>query len=154
MNNKIVIPNELMLGEVSAMLSEGREVIILTKGVSMLPFIRGGIDSVLLVAKDSPVPGDIALCEIRPGHYVLHRIVAIDEKVVLLHGDGNLRGTESCTPAAIKGVVKSILRPDGKQRYPSAPRALRAWKLWKALPLLCRRVILKIYRIIYYRKQI
>ena len=45
---KVILPNALMLGEVSRMLDDGHSVVIMTKGASMSPFIRGERDSVEL----------------------------------------------------------------------------------------------------------
>jgi len=77
--NKVVLPNDIMLGEVTALLREGKKVIIMTKGNSMLPFIRGEKDSVNLELRDTLEEGDIALAQIRPGHYVLHRVVSVED---------------------------------------------------------------------------
>ena len=104
-HTKVTMPNAVLLGEVKQFLREGRRVILQVKGNSMLPFIRGGRDSVELTAESSYGIGDIVLAEIDKGHYVLHRIVAIGgheaaDKVVLM-GDGNLRGTEECWHARI-----------------------------------------------------
>ena len=73
-STRITLPNEVMLGSVKELLAEGQQVIIMTKGFSMLPFIVGKRDSVLLEKRPSVQPGEIALAEISPGHYVLHRV--------------------------------------------------------------------------------
>lgn len=147
--NKIVLPNEIMLGEVSALLSEGKEVEILTKGVSMLPFIKGDIDSVLLVRKDTVEAGDIVLAEILDGRYVLHRVRRVSARGVILKGDGNLRGTERCAVSDVKGTVKTIIRP-GHTIDPNSPAQIRNWKRWCKLPRLVRRVVLGILRRVLY----
>ena len=48
MTEKRVIPNEILLGEVTSLLAEGQEVVLLTKGGSMMPFLRSERDSVAL----------------------------------------------------------------------------------------------------------
>ena len=50
---KIVLPNAIMLGQVSEFLGEGHSVVIMTKGQSMSPFIRGERDSVELLRRPS-----------------------------------------------------------------------------------------------------
>ena len=55
------LPNEVLLGEISALLAEGREVAFTPKGTSMLPFIRGGRDSVTLKKLAEVKVGDIVL---------------------------------------------------------------------------------------------
>ncbi|MBR4809750.1 MAG: S24/S26 family peptidase, partial [Bacteroidales bacterium] len=93
---RIIVPNAIMLGQVTEFLNEGKSVVINTKGQSMSPFIRGERDSVELVKNPSVEVGDIVLAQIRPGHYVLHRVNAISGERVRLKGDGNLDITEAC----------------------------------------------------------
>ena len=42
------IPNEILFAEVRRLIAENRNVTLKAKGSSMLPFIRGGEDSVVL----------------------------------------------------------------------------------------------------------
>jgi hypothetical protein len=147
--NKLVLPNEVMLGEVSALLAEGKEVVIMTKGVSMLPFIRGEIDSVALAQEELFEEGDIVLAEISKGHYVLHRVRRIAGDGVVLKGDGNLRGIERCPASAVRGVVRQIIRPRRKVD-PHSPWQMRLWRIWCSLPQIVRRGILGIERRIIY----
>ena len=95
---RITLPNDVMLGSVKELIREGHPVVIMTKGVSMLPFIIGGKDSVLLVAPEGLKAGDIALAEVVPGKYVLHRVREVSREKVVLQGDGNYRGQELCRP--------------------------------------------------------
>ena len=103
--NKVILPNDLLLGEVSEMLSEGRTVIIPTKGRSMLPFIRGDRDSGKLRRKDDVSVGDVVLARLPGERYVLHRVIRIDGEDVTLMGDGNIVGTESCRKEDVSGTV-------------------------------------------------
>ena len=90
---KLLLPNEVLLGEVERMLDEGREVLMVPKGRSMLPFIRGEVDKVLLSKPKELKVGDIALAWV-DDRYVMHRVIAIDGQQVTLMGDGNLQGRE------------------------------------------------------------
>ena len=132
-----VIPNEILLGEVGELLAEGKEVELLTKGCSMLPFIVGERDSVLLKKMDKVSVGDIVLARTGRG-YVLHRVFALDGEKVTLMGDGNLKGTESCCLDDISGIVKEILKPARRVK----PGKGRLWRLLRPF----RRYILFIYR--------
>lgn len=143
--HKIVVPNAILLGEVKALLAEGKDVVIPTKGNSMLPFIRGGVDSVKLRKLGSIAIGDIVLAEIREGTYVLHRVFALDGDMVTLMGDGNRRGTERCTAADIAGTALTILKHNGKEVDCRSPRALRQARIWRGL-LPLRRILLGFYR--------
>lgn len=136
---KMVLPNEILLGEVSDMLAEGMEVIIMTKGNSMLPFIIGDRDSVKLKKMDGIGIGDIVLAEITKGHYVLHRVFEMDGDRVTLMGDGNLKGTEKCLTSDIKGTVTDIITPSGRHKK------VTSGKYWRKL-MPFRRIILGIYR--------
>lgn len=143
---KVILPNAIMLGEVTRMLREGHSVVIMTKGASMSPFIRGERDSVELIHEEKVKVGDIVLAQINPGHYVLHRINAISGEKVRLKGDGNLDGTEACTMADICGKVSFILRPNGRKIDCSTPRFARASRRWVAAPRIVRRIVLGFYR--------
>ena len=143
---RIVLPNAVMLGQVNEFLSEGHSVVIMTKGQSMSPFIRGERDSVELLRQPSVAVGDIVLSQIRPGHYVLHRVNAIDGENVRLKGDGNLDGTESCTLGDICGTAVAILRPGGRRIDCTSKRWQRRFRRWVAAPRIVRRIVLGFYR--------
>ncbi len=136
--DKRIIPNDILLGEVAAVLNEGREAVITPTGNSMLPFIRGGKDCVTLRRMDGVAVGDIVLVH-TGGRYILHRIIAVDGEALTLMGDGNIKGTEHCTTADVIGTVTEIIRPDGRRRAPGKGR------LWATLKPL-RRYILAVYR--------
>ena len=142
----ITLPNDVMLGGVKELLAEGRQVVIMTKGVSMLPFILGKRDSVVLEKRPTVAPGDIALAEIAPGHYVLHRVREASDDAVLLQGDGNYRGQERCRPESIAGTVVAIQTPGKPDRNPYAPAEMRRWRRWAGLPAIVRRYYLAFYR--------
>ncbi|MBR5077034.1 MAG: S24/S26 family peptidase [Bacteroidales bacterium] len=133
-----IIPNDILLGEVATVLREGREAVITPSGNSMLPFIRGGKDRVVLRRMDGAAVGDIVLMH-ADGRYVLHRVIARDGDALTLMGDGNLRGTETCTTGDVVGTVTEILRPDGRRRVPGKGRFWRL--LWPV-----RRYLLAIYK--------
>lgn len=145
-SGKITVPNAIMLGEVTRLIREGHSVVIMTKGYSMLPFIIGDRDSVELVAPDNLKPGDIALAQIRPGVYVLHRIIAIEGDGITLKGDGNLVGTEKCTVADICGVATKIILPSGKETDCTTPSFVRRSRIWRNAPYIVRRLFLGIFR--------
>lgn len=136
--DKKTFPNALLLGEVAAVLDEGREAIISPTGNSMLPFIRGGVDRVVLSPRRDAAVGDAVLVRIGE-RYLLHRIIAREGDALTLMGDGNLVGTESCTVADVLGTVTEILRPDGRRRSPGKAR------FWRALKPI-RRYLLGVYR--------
>lgn len=143
---RITLPNDVMLGSVRDLIKEGHPVVIMTKGVSMLPFIEGKKDSVLLVAPEGLKPGDIALAEVVPGRYVLHRVRGVSADRVVLQGDGNYRGQEVCPPGQVCAKVKEIQHPDGSSTDPASGRQQRRWRRWVAVPPIVRRYWLALYR--------
>ncbi|RNC64562.1 S24/S26 family peptidase [Proteiniphilum sp. X52] len=140
----VTLSNEVMLPEVARMLSEGKQVTIRAKGNSMLPFIVGGKDSVVLEGKGLYGVGDIVLAEIRPKLFVLHRILKIDDEQVTLMGDGNISGMEQCRRENICGRVITIIHK-GRQIDCDSKKSHRKARLWKSL-LPVRRYLLGIYR--------
>lgn len=135
---KVVLPNEVLLGEVVRLIGEGREVVMTPKGNSMLPFIRGEVDRIKLVQPDKLCVGDIVLAYFG-NRYILHRIVAINGDEIILMGDGNLKDTEQGNRSDVVGKVVEIITPDNRQHKPR-----KAW-LWRHT-LFFRKYLLKIYR--------
>ena len=133
---KMIVPNEVLLEQASELLSKGIEVIIMTKGNSMRPFIAGEKDSVNLKKMDDVGVGDVVLARLAPGRYVLHRVIAVDGDALTLMGDGNLVGTESCRKADVLGTAIGIVGPAGRTRkVPKAVlwrkiRPVRRYMLW------------------------
>lgn len=141
----MLVPNAILLSEVSSLLAEGKEVELKTKGYSMLPFIVGDRDSVRL-RQETVSEGDVVLAEIAPRHYVLHRIVSMNEGAVTLKGDGNLVGTEHCRLEDIKGKAVAVIRPKGRPRDLAGSGAKARAARWNALPYIVRRYTLAIIR--------
>lgn len=135
---KIVLPNEVLLGEVTELLGEGREVVMTPKGNSMLPFIHGCIDSVVLKKAPHYSKGDIVLACFK-GIFVMHRIISIDGSSVTLMGDGNIMGCEKGNVDEIFGKVIDIVTPKGRHHKPT-----KGIVWYWLLPI--RKYILKIHR--------
>ncbi|MCS2261953.1 MULTISPECIES: S24/S26 family peptidase [Bacteroides] len=150
--DRILLPNALLLGEVEKILADGRSVMLRATGNSMLPFIVGGRDSVLVRRPSEMRPlqvGQIALAHLPDSRYVLHRIVHIDGTEIVLMGDGNLRETESCRLSGIVGVVTKIVR-NGRYVDSDARLERRKAEVWgRLLPV--RRYLLYLYRWIWKR---
>lgn len=143
--NKVVVPNAILLGEVKSLLAEGKDVVIPTKGSSMLPFIRGSRDSVALRKLETLEVGDIVLAEIRKGVYVLHRVFELDGDDVTLMGDGNLRGVEKCRRSDVAGTALKVLKDGVKEVDCRGPKAMRKARIWRRIRPF-RRIILGFYR--------
>ena len=137
-------PDEVLIKEIKRQLSEGRQVVMCVKGRSMLPFIRGGKDSVVLESAGFVKVGDVLLCEVGAGNYVLHRLIKKEKRVLVLMGDGNIRGTEHCHASKLCGKAITVIRK-GRKCNPDSKSWIFMFRLWrKMLPL--RRYILAVYR--------
>lgn len=118
-------------------LKDGKVIALVPQGISMLPFIKGGVDQVYLLKRDKVAVGDIVLVEYH-GKHILHRVYAVDGEKITLMGDGNLEGTEQVAADEVLGTVVEIVH-DGRHLKPK-----KAW-LWRHL-LPMRRYLLKIHR--------
>ena len=118
-------------------LKDGKVIALVPQGISMLPFIKGGVDQVYLLKKEKVAVGDIVLVEYH-GKHILHRVYAVDGEKITLMGDGNLEGTEQVAADEVMGTVVDIVH-NGRHLKPK-----KAW-LWRHL-LPMRRYLLKIHR--------
>ena len=134
-----------IIEEAILLVDEGVSVTLPVNGNSMLPFIIGGKESVILQQPESPDVGDVVLAWVDGCRYVVHRIVRIDGERVTLMGDGNLVGTEHCLLNDIKARVTHVVSADNKERDLHNRWRMHAAKLWYWLRPL-RRVLLAIYR--------
>ncbi|MBR5703253.1 MAG: S24/S26 family peptidase [Bacteroidales bacterium] len=136
--DKRVVANQVLLEDAARLMEEGREVNFTPLGSSMLPFIRGGKDSVILRKMPTVDVGDIALVRLEGPRYVLHRVIRKDGNKLTLMGDGNIAGTEDCTVSDVLGTVTAIV----KRKCTITPGKGRWWRILKPI----RRYILAIYR--------
>ncbi|MBD5356916.1 MAG: hypothetical protein HDR88_07940 [Bacteroides sp.] len=141
-----IIDNDLLLGEICDLLSEGKKVKLRAKGNSMMPFIRGNEDILMIAPPDKLHKGDVVLARISGKRYVVHRIIRITGNLVKLMGDGNLYESEECSRADIFGSVESVIH-NGNRHNLRSSRARLCAVAWRfLLPL--RRVKGKISRLI------
>ncbi len=139
-----VVANNILLDEAVEHIAAGEDVEIPTKGSSMLPFIVGGKDTLILTAAPRVEVGDIVLAKINNTTYVVHRIIAIEGRKVTLMGDGNIKGCEHCTTEQIYAKVKAVIHNGKKVEFDTA-RHRRQARLWRGL-LPLRRIILGVWR--------
>lgn len=143
----MIVPNDIFMPEVEKILREGKRVVLKAKGNSMMPFIHHMKDSVVIapVSPNELSPGNIVLARINgKNSYVLHRILHIQDDMVVLMGDGNLRGKEICNIANICGKVIKILSKE-KEIDPNSKSEKRKAYFWaKLLPF--RRWLLFLYK--------
>ena len=131
--------------EALRLVQEGVTVTFPVTGQSMLPFIIGGKESVILHAPGLTAVGDVVVARVDGNRYVVHRIINIDGDHVTLMGDGNVRGTEHCLLKDVKARVTHVVSADNKKRDLYSRWRVRAAKLWYWLRPI-RRYLLAIYR--------
>ena len=139
------VSDEEIIRNAVSLVNEGLAVTMLVKGRSMLPFILGGLESVVLTRPEHIVPGDVVLARIGEAHYVLHRVMEISDGRVVLMGDGNIRGREVCRPEDVLARADEVVGEDGRHRRLDTPAQKRRARLWRRL-LPVRRWILAVYR--------
>ena len=136
--------NEI-IEEAIRLVDEGVSVTLPVNGNSMLPFIIGGKESVILQEPEQLEVGDVVLAWADGYRYVVHRIIHIDGDNVTLMGDGNLVGTEHCLLNDIKALVTHVVDAKERTNYLYNGWRKRAAKVWFWLRPI-RRYLLAIYR--------
>lgn len=139
------VTDEQIITDAVRLVQEGLAVTMLVKGHSMLPFILGGLESVVLTKPGTVRPGDVVLARLGDGHFVLHRVMEVSPERVELMGDGNLYGREVCRPQDVLARADEVVGEDGKHRRLDTPKMQRRARLWRRL-LPVRRWILAVYR--------
>lgn len=116
-------------------------VVIEPRGISMLPFLKEGRDSVRLVSPTAaPRKYDIVLYRVRD-EYVLHRIIGFDGDNYIICGD-NCRGWERGHGRGdIIAVVDEIYR-NGKPEKPHCLKNRIYERLWCSS--LLKRIVMKL----------
>lgn len=105
--------NDVLFGEISALLAAGKEVTVTVKGRSMMPFLVGGRDRVTLrrCRPEDIRRGCVVLARTGgDGRVVLHRVVRRTGDRLVLQGDGNRVQTETADVADVAGMASSFVR--------------------------------------------
>ena len=132
-----------IIDEAVALMNEGYSVTLPVSGRSMLPFIIGGKESVILAPPAGLKRGIVALAWVENRRYVLHRIERIEGESVTLMGDGNLVGREHCSIGDVKAIATHVVDRNQKRHYLYTRWRKTASEIWWAL-LPLRRYILKL----------
>lgn len=105
-NQRKTISNTAAFSLVAEMLHQGETVRISVQGQSMLPFFQSGSSITLRPIQEGDIQvGHVVLGETTGNHFVVHRIIKVEEKKVILLGDGNVIGTETIPKEKIHGIV-------------------------------------------------
>ena len=110
-------------------LAHGQSVRFKPKGISMLPMLRQGIDTVTLTAiTDNPKKYDIVLYHRDNGKYVLHRIVGVGQTYTMI-GDNQYVKEQGIRRDQIIATVTAYTRGDREYRMDSIRQQLYC-RLW------------------------
>lgn len=141
----MVNSDEIIIQEAIRLVNEGLSVTFPVKGNSMLPFIIGGCESIILQKPEQLRVGLVVLAWVDGTRYVVHRIIRIDGDHITLMGDGNIAGTEHCLRSDVKAIATHVV--DAKGEIHDLYNRWRQWgaRLWFLLRPV-RRYILAIYR--------
>ena len=123
----------------------GERVTLPVNGHSMLPFIVGWRDCVILQKPAHLRVGDVVVAWVEGCRYVLHRIIRIDGERVTLMGDGNLNITETCMLSDVKALATHVVDVKGRTHDLYSKRRWWAAKVWRYVRP-ARRYLLAIYR--------
>ena len=137
--------DELIIQEAVRLVQDGVSVTFPVKGRSMLPFIFGGRESVILQKPSSLQRGQVVLAQVGPDRYVVHRIIKIEPDRITLMGDGNICGTESCTPSNVLAIATHVVDEKGKRRTLESKGQMFKARVWYVIRPL-RRIILAVLR--------
>ena len=142
--DRLWLNNEAFFMEISRMLRNGNTVTLRAKGNSMLPFIVGERDTVVLQKAEAFAVGSIVLACLPDNRYVLHRVYKMKGNCIVLMGDGNLYATECCRREDVAGVMVKRVRDGRVIDITSSSERFKA-ALWRRL-LPVRRYLLFVYR--------
>lgn len=104
----ISLPMSEMVGLIEEVISDDGEFRLYPKGTSMLPLIRQGKDSVILVKPGLLSIGDIILYKRKSGQFVLHRIVKKKGDNLVICGDNQTQLEYGITTADVIAKVTAV----------------------------------------------
>lgn len=137
------------LAETAEALRAGRRVTVRIDGQSMFPFIHGGRDVVTIL----PCPPEGKLqqwcCYFYrwEGQYMIHRFVGMDGEQCLFMGDGNIVRLERVERGEVVGILRNVVRPDGRTVDCLSHSWLQRGRWWYRCRWL-RRFLLPLFRLL------
>lgn len=138
--------DDVIIQEAVRLVQDGVSVTFPVKGRSMIPFIIGGRESVILQKPDNLKVGHVVLAEVGHERYVVHRIIRIEpDDHIILMGDGNIMGTESCSRENVLARATHVVDAQGQKRTLESSGQLRKARIWYRIRPF-RRIILAILR--------
>lgn len=123
--------DEIIIKEAARLVADGVSVTFPVKGRSMIPFIIGGRESVILQQPANLEVGHVVLARVGPERYVVHRIIRISPNgQITLMGDGNIRGTESCKANDVLARATHVVDWQNRRRPLDSRGQLFKARIW------------------------
>lgn len=137
-----------LLDNIEELIPVGNSFELRVTGYSMLPLLgrRGDTIIVRRTTTTEPIIGRIAMFRKSNGHIVVHRVREINDGVVTLMGDGNIRDMEQCPRESIVGVVEHVRRSSGQVVSCNSRWWRMREKMWLWQPRIIRRYALALIR--------
>lgn len=145
MEHKVsVLPPEILMEPLLALLDEAEYVPLVISGGSMMPFLVDGRDTVYLSRVTRPLKrGDMILYRRDSGAYVLHRIYRVEPEGFCLVGDAQTVTERGIRREQVLALVSAVRRK-GKLLRPGSFWWDFFEKVWiRLLPL--RRGVMAVY---------
>ncbi|MBQ7635379.1 MAG: S24/S26 family peptidase [Bacteroidaceae bacterium] len=148
----VSLPNDKFVPQVRAFLEEGQPFVTFrVRGNSMRPFLEHERDCVALVLPGEIQRGDVVLAEVSPKHYVLHRVIIRHEDDLVLKGDGNSKGIETCRVSDVVATAVGFYRKGRRKADLVTGLKWRTYsRLWMWLAPV-RRYLLALHRRVWLR---
>lgn len=144
------VPMDELMPLITERLAEGQSVKFSPQGVSMLPMLREGRDTVTL----SPVPSrlkkyDLPLYRSTEGKYTLHRVIKADDDKYVLIGDNLFVYEKEIDHGQMIALVTSFIRGGREHSTDELPYKLycRFWYFIYPLRLFWHKVKNKLRRL-------
>ena len=84
------------------------------KGISMLPLIRQGVDSIKLAPINKKLQKyDVPLYRRSNGQFVLHRVISEKNGIYTMRGDNQIINEYGINHSQIIGIMTEIIKPEG-----------------------------------------
>ena len=136
-----------VLDNIESIIAVGERFELSVTGYSMLPLLghRGDTIIVRRTTECEDIAGRIAMFRGPQRNIIVHRVLRIDNNIVILKGDGNPHLEERTPRSEIIGVVESVRR--GNRVIDCTSKSWRRKEImWLATPIVVRKYILAIMR--------
>lgn len=110
MSNRQVLSLDELYPVIDEVISSGGEFRLYPRGTSMMPLLREGLDSIILVSPRNVSKNDIVLYKRESGQFVLHRVVKIKNGEYIMCGDNQFELEFGIRQENILAQVKCIYR--------------------------------------------